>query len=68
MILRHHTILACFPPMGDTKQSRLESISGLSESDYALPPNEQLLRYIFAITSYIRWNDDDVHFVLVQQA
>jgi len=41
---------------------------GVSESDYSLTPNEQMVMYIMAITSYIRWNDYDVHFVLVQHA
>jgi len=37
-------------------------------SDYCLTPNEQFFSYIMARISYIQWNDDDVHFVLDQQA
>jgi hypothetical protein len=33
-----------------------------------LMPNEQFFSYIMARTSYIQWNDDDVHFVLEQHA
>ena len=33
-----------------------------------LTPNEQLLSYIIARTSYIWWDDDDVCFVLAQYA
>ena len=29
-------------------------------------PNEQVFSYIMSRTSYIQWNDDDVHFVLDQ--
>jgi len=37
-------------------------------SDCCLTPNEQLLCYIMARTSYISWHDDDMDFVLDQHA
>ena len=33
-----------------------------------LTSNEQFFRYIVARTSYIQWDDDDVHFLLDQHA
>ena len=37
-------------------------------SDYCKTANEQLFSYVLVKTSYIRWDDDDVHFVLDKQA
>ena len=36
--------------------------------DCCLTPNEQLISYIMARTSYLRWDDHDVCFVLDQHA
>jgi hypothetical protein len=37
-------------------------------SDCYLMPTQQFFNYIMAKTSYIRWDDDDIFFVLDQQA
>jgi predicted alpha/beta hydrolase len=37
-------------------------------SDCCLTPNEQFFSYIIVRTSYIRWDDDDVHFALDQHS
>jgi hypothetical protein len=34
------------------------------ESDYCLMSNEELFSHIMARTMYIRWDDNDIHFVL----
>ena len=46
---------------------QMYDVSGLV-IDCCLMPNEQFLSYIMARTSYIRWDDDDVHFVQEQHA
>jgi len=35
-------------------------------SDYCLMPNEQFFSHIMTRTRYIRWDDDDFHFILDQ--
>jgi hypothetical protein len=37
-------------------------------SDYCKTTNEQFFSYVLVKTSYIIWDDDDVHFVLDKQA
>jgi hypothetical protein len=37
-------------------------------SDWCLMPSGQLFSYIMARTSYMKWKDDDVCFVLDQHA
>jgi hypothetical protein len=46
------------------------SVWGLPEwvSDYCFTPNETFFSYIMARTSYIRWDDDNICFVLDQHA
>jgi hypothetical protein len=37
-------------------------------NDCCLTLSEQFVSYVIVKTSYIQWNDDDVHFILDQQA
>ena len=40
--------------------------NNIKVSDCCFTPIEQLFSYIMASTNYIRWDDDDVRFVLDQ--
>jgi hypothetical protein len=54
-------------PILMTCQNKTEMMSEWV-SDYCFTPNEQFIRYIMTRTSYIRWDDDDIHFLLDHHA